>query len=487
MSRFRLAILAMAWLSLIPPAHADQVTFAYEGDVLPSDPTSGLEVYNPCDQACSETIQNGFLTLSWTGPGIGDRHVNFTRNFGPYPSDPPPLPFWIEWRFASNFPLGPTSFDLDGAMVILSDPISTYLNMYGDAIISEDASQYVLHLALNEFRTFRFETQDGLNFCVWYDGNLFACDVDGINAPGIHYLQLYGLGGDNPNFSWPGIDRWDYVRYGQMTTGEAIVSSDPPSGSVGVVQYPNFDRFTVTFDQPNYVHVDEVTVQVSSGVAPQVIKTRRRDNGPPETVEIVLDRPLALGVTTTFTFATGGLPNSVTYTLVQTGACCQPNGTCTDSTESDCASAQGAFVAGGSCSTPSACCLSGGSCQNLTAACCSLSGGTANSSGACEGDADHDGIDGMCGDECPADPMKTSPGVCGCGVSDVDSDSDGVPDCIDLCPTLNPDDANHNGIPDCQEPISIPTTTQWGLTILALMILSLAKVYSLRSVKRLVS
>jgi hypothetical protein len=37
-------------------------------------------------------------------------------------------------------------------------------------------------------------------------------------------------------------------------------------------------------------------------------------------------------------------------------------------------------------------------------------------------------------DQCPSDPNKTAPGVCGCGVADTDTDSDGVPDCNDICP-----------------------------------------------------
>ena len=37
-------------------------------------------------------------------------------------------------------------------------------------------------------------------------------------------------------------------------------------------------------------------------------------------------------------------------------------------------------------------------------------------------------------DECPDDPDKTAPGICGCGVPDSgDGDSDGVLDCVDLC------------------------------------------------------
>lgn len=45
----------------------------------------------------------------------------------------------------------------------------------------------------------------------------------------------------------------------------------------------------------------------------------------------------------------------------------------------------------------------------------------------------------MCGvddfDCCPDDASKLAPGVCGCGVPDVDGDSDDAPDCIDQCPT----------------------------------------------------
>ena len=62
----------------------------------------------------------------------------------------------------------------------------------------------------------------------------------------------------------------------------------------------------------------------------------------------------------------------------------------------------------------------------------------------CDGDPDGDGAIG-CDDECPRDPLKQTPGECGCGVpepiicpcgvTDVDNDSDGVPDCFDLCPS----------------------------------------------------
>ena len=67
-------------------------------------------------------------------------------------------------------------------------------------------------------------------------------------------------------------------------------------------------------------------------------------------------------------------------------------------------------------------------------------------------------------DGCPYDPDKASPGVCGCGVPDIDSDDDGTHDCHDGCPN-DPDkadpgvcgcgvpdtDTDDDGTPDCQD------------------------------------
>lgn len=64
-------------------------------------------------------------------------------------------------------------------------------------------------------------------------------------------------------------------------------------------------------------------------------------------------------------------------------------------------------------------------------------------------DADNDNVPD-CLDGCPDDPAKTSPGACGCGVSDADADSDSVPDCFDVCPGEDDRaDTNNDGIPDC--------------------------------------
>jgi len=81
------------------------------------------------------------------------------------------------------------------------------------------------------------------------------------------------------------------------------------------------------------------------------------------------------------------------------------------------------------------CCLPDGSCVNLLAADCLAADGTPTPAFAtCEGDADGDGVDVNCGDECPADSNKIEPGQCGCGASDVDSDGDATADCVDGCP-----------------------------------------------------
>jgi len=133
--------------------------------------------------------------------------------------------------------------------------------------------------------------------------------------------------------------------------------------------------------------------------------------------------------------------------------------------------------AGASCApSAGACCLPSGLCTSvLPEDCINVLGGMTHGSGTlCEGDFDGDGTDGMCGDLCPEDPFKTEPGLCGCGVVDDDTDTDGdtVPDCIDQCPGQDDLlDLNGNGIPDCleQQP-GIPTVSNWGLTIFAFLL-----------------
>ncbi|MFQ5463054.1 MAG: hypothetical protein ACE5E5_10575 [Phycisphaerae bacterium] len=79
------------------------------------------------------------------------------------------------------------------------------------------------------------------------------------------------------------------------------------------------------------------------------------------------------------------------------------------------------------------------------------------------GDLPPPGGDGN-GDTCPSDPNKTVPGLCGCGVPDIDSDGDGLLDCNEGCPNDPnksapgacgcgiPDiDSDGNGVLDCNE------------------------------------
>jgi len=60
-------------------------------------------------------------------------------------------------------------------------------------------------------------------------------------------------------------------------------------------------------------------------------------------------------------------------------------------------------------------------------------------------------------DLCPDDPLKTEPGLCGCGVLEIDSDNDGVCDANDICPGGDDTiDDDGDGIPDfCDDCISI--------------------------------
>jgi len=449
-------------------ALADSLLFTYECDALPSDLSTGLIVADPCEAPdCIESIENGHLVLQWP---TGDL-ANFHRWIS-IPPEQPPASLWIEWRFRSNQPLPGDDIICDGRFSIHYSHVADGVFMLGNAVFSFETGDYLLGLELDEFHSYRFESLDGVHFRFSVDGRVFYASLDDSNFP-TSYLQFSGMG----DCGAVEIDRWDFVRYGTIGNAEAIVASNPPAGILDVAHYPDLNRFTVTFDQPNYVYIDDVTVEVSGGTAPSVIKTRRLDNGPPETVEIVLDRPLAVGVTTRFTFNTGGSPNSVEYTLVRSGACCDGDGACNESNEPDCVAATGIFVPDASCDTPVACCAAEGSCANLPPVCCAAEGGVSNPAVMCEGDADADGRDGVCGDRCPNDPAKISDGLCGCGVPDVDTDADTIPDCHDQCPGDDDRiDNDQNSIPDCLEQRTIPTATAWGLLVLALSLAIAAKI-----------
>ncbi|MBI4716690.1 MAG: hypothetical protein HY763_02715 [Planctomycetes bacterium] len=264
----------------------------YDGDVLPYDPSAGWLIFQACDGACAEGLDAGSFVLHWTN----GNQAAYGYFFTPAPAPSPPS-LWIEWRFRSDHSLTAAPFFGCDAIVILSYR-STHevVEMYGDSANSIEGGQYITGLALNEFHTYRFESPDGLTFHVAVDGRVFIEPL-GPGSPGSDYVEFGGGGGC---IQRPAVvtNAWDHFRFGTIGSGEQIIATDPPAGVLDPLVYPNLDRFLVTYDSPNYAYIDDITVEVTGGVAPQVIATRRRDNGNPEDLEVVLDRAMPIGATT---------------------------------------------------------------------------------------------------------------------------------------------------------------------------------------------
>jgi hypothetical protein len=100
--------------------------------------------------------------------------------------------------------------------------------------------------------------------------------------------------------------------------------------------------------------------------------------------------------------------------------------------------------------------------------------------GVSDADSDMDGTVN-CNDGCPGDPNKIAAGQCGCGSADTDTDMDGTADCNDGCDNDPLKTAPGNCGCDIAEtdpcPLPVPTVSQWGLLILALLLLAAGKVY----------
>ena len=294
-------------------ACADGLLYQYEADVPPYDESAGWLSYDPCEDQCVERLEDGHFVLEWP-PGGGDI-VNYHLWIAQPEDPPPPETLWVEWRFRSNMPLPATQYGCDGQLVVKFREMSDLIFMHGDAVVSFSGSDYVLDLDVEEFHTYRYETLDGLQYHFSVDGLVFE-ESTGLGGTGYHYLQAAGFGDCPRDGVQTMIDEWDFIRYGTITDGESIASSDPRGGFLDPDRYADIDRFTVTFDQPNFVYLDGITVEVSAGDIPIVSKTWRRDGHGPDTLEVVLDRPMTVGETTRFIFTTAAEgANTVEYTL----------------------------------------------------------------------------------------------------------------------------------------------------------------------------
>jgi len=188
-------------------------------------------------------------------------------------------------------------------------------HMFQDAVVDHIGSHFVLGLDRDVFHTYRLESVDGANYTMSVDGIVFKAGV-GNRTPTVHAIEFGGRGSCAEFRPQPVRNEWDYIRYGTLDEGERIVSADPPAGFLDPIARAGLDRFTITYDAANYVYIDEITVETTGTETPSVLATRRRDNGEPDTVEIVLDRPLSPGEHTRFIFDDGTLQNIIDYSYI---------------------------------------------------------------------------------------------------------------------------------------------------------------------------
>ena len=290
--------LIAAVLALGLTAAADEVLYSYEGDVPPHDPSAGWVIAKSCTYPCSESVEDGHYVLHWVE---ANDQVNYDYSISEPPEGLPPS-LWVEWRFRSNHPLGPYFYGCDGHFTAYYGSTHERVNLYGDAVIASSGDNFVTGLDINEFHTYRYESLDGISFRISVDGLVFIAGPDCDPWTDYPYLQFGGSGGCLGDWIPNMVNEWDFVRFGTLASDELIVATGPPGGRVDPNVHPFVDHFTVTFAAANYVYLDGVTVEVTEGAAPLVRQTRRLDNGAPETVEIVLDRPIPYQGVTTFTF-----------------------------------------------------------------------------------------------------------------------------------------------------------------------------------------
>ena len=293
-------------------AMGDIVLFGYEGNTLLGDPGSGFEAFNPCEPGCSARIENGHHILEWSP--MGD-FVGYTRTVSGI-GDPVLPSLWAEWGFRSNQPKPITSTSCDGRMSIDYLDIGEITFMFQDAVVDFEGGDFVFGLDTDIFHTYRFESEDGANYTVSVDGIVFNVDVDA-DGSGFAFVQPGGRGACGGSRPQPVRNEWDFIRYGTIGTDEQVVSVDPLQGNLTAAQGAQFRSFVITFDQPAYLYVDDLSVSVTGGVAPSITATRRPDNAPPEVLEVFVDGTPPPGETTTFSFDTGTGPQTIAYFRIQ--------------------------------------------------------------------------------------------------------------------------------------------------------------------------
>jgi len=284
-------ILALVLSVAVESARADDPIFRYEGDVLPY--ADGGFLWGGCVTPCSESVEDGRFVLRW---GTSGRIANYTRVFAQKPKEVPDS-LWVEWRFRSNVPIPRLADDCDARFSLNYRKLFDVAYLFGDAIVSFSGDDYLLGLALDEFHTYRFESPDGVDYWFSVDGLVFyAASGDYPDDP-FSYIQFGGRGGCGETRPPDPRNEWDYIRYGTIGYGEAIAAVDPPGpasgGFLDARVHAPLDRFTVTYDEGNFVYVDEVTVQVS--------EPRAQARGPSSAPSVT---GLAPGAPTTFAIPT---------------------------------------------------------------------------------------------------------------------------------------------------------------------------------------
>lgn len=456
-------------LTAVSSARADGILLDYDGSVHPAE--AGWQVANGCESSCVERTEDGVFVVEWPKPGSDPvSYILLIASPGEPLGDAAP-PFWIEWRYRSNQE-GPQlgAISCDGRFQLQYASIMDGIWIFGGVGISGSGGQAVALDPLEAFHTFRFESPDGLHYAWYADGQLLDAGQGRPDCcPTLNTsLRFGGDGTCGGGLAVGDINEWDYVRYGRLEENELFVSADPPSGNVPL----GFDRFSVGFDAPNYLYVDDVSVSSDSNLSPTIAKSWRLDHHGPGELEIVLSRSLIVNETITVTIGEPPDETVLTYHLPPVGACCDRSpgagGFCEDGVlEEECPVE---FTLAATCDAVE--------CVETTGSCCDERNCTCAVSliGDCTGPRES-WIEGA---TCSPDPCTCATGAC-CD-RDERACTDGVtrPDCTgDWFEGLSCDEVDADPDTVCRF-TAIPAVGTWGIAALALSLLVAAKVMSRR-------